>query len=466
VGRLSNEKTLTSGVIAVLSDRIADGQRDYRQAVEALMETQMVERELAHEKGRLAETLADMTRLEELRARVLEREQAARVNAERANHLKDQFLATVSHELRTPLNAILGWAEMLRSGALEDTRRDRACQAIYTSARHQAQLVNELLDVARIMSGKLRLELAAVDLKDVVRGALEVVQPAADAKGIDLSADDDLPVTIIYGDPTRLQQVLSNLLSNAVKFTPRGGTVRLQLRRDDDAAELVVTDTGQGISADFLPSVFEPFRQADGSTTRVHGGLGLGLSIVRHLVDAHNGTVTAASDGEGRGATFTVRLPVASLHGNQGEAIAADEVTAAAGLPVDAIRLDGLRVLVVDDDDESRQVMAAHLEGHGATVVTAASVAEALEVVRRERVDVLLADVGMPGEDGYALIRKLRAQQAPRAATIPAAAVTAFAANEDRQRALQAGFTLHVAKPVDARSLVNAVARLAKANPT
>jgi signal transduction histidine kinase/ActR/RegA family two-component response regulator len=465
VGRLSNEKTLTSGVMAVLSERIADAQRDYRQAVEALMETQMAEKELAHEKGRLAETLADMTRLEELRARVLEREQAARANAERANHLKDQFLATVSHELRTPLNAILGWADILRNGALEDNRRDRACQAIYTSARHQAQLVNELLDVARIMSGKLRLELAAVDLKHVVRGALEVVQPAADAKAIEISVDDDLPTAIVYGDTTRLQQVVSNLLSNAVKFTPRGGTVRLQLRCVDDAAELVVTDSGQGISAEFLPSVFEPFRQADGSTTRVHGGLGLGLSIVKHLVEAHSGTVTAASDGEGRGATFTVCLPAASVHHSQVDVIAADESAPAIEPAADAVRFDGLTVLVVDDDDESRQVMAAHLEGHRATVVTAASVAEALEVVRREPVDVLLADVGMPGEDGYALIRKLRAKQAPGAATIPSAAVTAFAGNEDRQRALQAGFTLHVAKPVDARSLVAAVARLAKTNP-
>ena len=465
VGRLSNEKTLTSGVMTVLSDRIADTQRDYRQAVEALMETQMAERELAHEKGRLAETLADMMRLEELRARMLEREQAARAKAEQANHLKDQFLATVSHELRTPLNAILGWAEMLRNGALENNRRDRACQAIYTSARHQAQLVNELLDVARIMSGKLRLELAVMDLKDVVRGALEVVQPAADAKGIEISVDDDLPVAIVYGDTTRLQQVLSNLLSNAVKFTPRGGTVRLQLRCDDDAAELIVADSGQGIPPDFLPSVFEPFRQADGSTTRLHGGLGLGLSIVKHLVEAHNGTVTAASEGEGRGSTFTVRLPAASTHSNQVEAIAADASRTASEADVDGIRFDGLTVLVVDDDDESRQVMAAHLEGHRATVMTAASAAEALAVVRRERVDVLLADVGMPGEDGYGLIRKLRAQEAAGAATIPAAAVTAFAGNEDRQRALQAGFTLHVAKPVDARSLVTAVARLAKVNP-
>ena len=467
VGRLSNEKTLTSGVITVLSDRIADAQRDYRKAVEALMETQMVERELAHEKGRLAETLADMTRLEELRARVLEREQAARANAERANHLKDEFLATVSHELRTPLNAILGWAEMLRSGALEDARRDRACQAIYTSAKHQAQLVNELLDVARIMSGKLRLDLAAMDLKDVVRGAVEVVQPAADVKGIDVAAEDDLPAAIVYGDATRLQQVVSNLLSNAVKFTPPGGSVHVCLRRDADTAELAVADTGQGISDDFLPSVFEPFRQAEGSTTtRVHGGLGLGLSIVKHLVEAHHGSVSATSGGEGRGSTFTVRLPMAAIHGNEIDAIAADSSSPPCDAVDDAVAFDGVTVLVVDDDDESRQVMAVHLENHHARVLTAASAAEALEVVQREHVDVLLADVGMPGEDGYALIRKLRALQVPGAATIPAAAVTAFARSEDRQRALQAGFTLHVAKPVDARSLVNAVARLAKANPT
>jgi len=465
VGRLSNEKTLTSGVLAVLSERIADAQRDYRQAVEVLMESQMAEREMAHEKGRLAETLADMTRLEELRARVLEREQAARANAERANHLKDEFLATVSHELRTPLNAILGWADMLRSGTLDDGRRDRACQAIYTSARHQAQLVNELLDVARIMSGKLQLDLAVIDVKDVVRGAVEVVQPAADAKRIDVAVGDDLPSAVVYGDVTRLQQVVSNLLSNAIKFTPPGGAVHVDLRREDDTAELIVTDTGQGIPEAFLPSVFEPFQQAEGSTTRVHGGLGLGLSIVKHLVEAHHGTVSADSGGQGQGATFTVRLPVAAVHGGQVEAIAAEYSNAPCEEVGDDITFDGITVLVVDDDDASRQVIAAHLEGHRARVLTAASAAEALEVVQRERVDVLLADVGMPGEDGYALIRRLRALPTPGAATIPAAAVTAFARSEDRQRALRAGFTLHVAKPVDARSLVTAVARLARPTP-
>jgi signal transduction histidine kinase/ActR/RegA family two-component response regulator len=467
VGRLSNEKTLTSGVMAVLSDRIADAQRDYRQAVEALMETQMAERELAHEKGRLAETVADMTRLEQLRARVLEREQAARADAERANHLKDEFLATVSHELRTPLNAILGWSEMLRSGALEDARRDRACQAIYTSARHQAQLVNELLDVARIMSGKLRLDLAAVDLKDIVRGAVEVVQPAADAKGIDVAAEDDLPAAIVYGDATRLQQVVSNLLSNSVKFTPSGGSVRVYLRRDDDCAELAVTDTGQGIAADFLPSVFEPFRQAEGSTTtRVHGGLGLGLSIVKHLVEAHHGTVSVTSGGDGQGSTFTVRLPVAEIHGNQIDAIAADSSSPPCDSAVDAITFDRLTVLVVDDYDASRHVMAAHLERRHATVLTAASAREAFDLLQGEHVDVLLADVGMPGEDGYALIRRLRALSPSPVASIPAAAVTAFASPEDRRQALDAGFDLHLTKPLDARSLVDAVARLAKANPT
>jgi signal transduction histidine kinase/ActR/RegA family two-component response regulator len=461
VGRLANERTLTSGVLAVLSDRVADTQKEYRDTVEVLIETQMAERELASEKDRLSRTLANIAHVQEIHDQALEHERSARASAERANHLKDQFLATVSHELRTPLNAILGWADMLRSGTLEDARHDRACQAIYTSARHQALLVNELLDVARIMSGKLQLECAAVEVSGIVRGALEVIQPAADAKGIGITVDDDLSMCVVYGDATRLQQVTSNLLANAVKFTASGGAVYVRLRCESDAAEIVVADTGQGIPREFLSSVFEPFRQADGSVTRVHDGLGLGLSIVKQLVEAHGGTVSAESEGEGRGARFTVRLPLASVHGEPLHATAADDATAPGELPESVTSLDGISVLVVDDDGESRQVMAAHLESRHATPLMAASAAEALDLLQRQHVDVLLADVAMPGEDGYSLIRRLRALQPLTSASIPAAAVTAFARDEDRQRALEAGFDLHLAKPLDARSVVAAVAKLA-----
>jgi signal transduction histidine kinase/ActR/RegA family two-component response regulator len=440
--------------------------RTYQLFVGRLEDQKRHERALAEEKERLAVTLAEMTRLEEMRHLLLEREHAARASAEQANRLKDQFLAMVSHELRTPLNAILGWADMLRSGGLEAARRDRAYRAIHHSAKRQAQLIDELLDVARIMSGKLKLERTAVDLRDIVRGALEVVQPAADAKRITIAVDADPAIGAIHGDGPRIQQIAWNLLSNAVKFTPEGGAVHVRLRPTGGGAEMVVTDSGEGIPPDFLPSVFEPFRQADGSTTRPHGGLGLGLSIVKHLVEAHGGTVNAASGGEGRGATFTVQLPVAAVSADLPRPTAPEPATLPSE-PADLMAsLTGISVLVVDDDDESREVVAAHLEGHHARVLTAASAAEALDLLQRKHVDVLLADVAMPGEDGYALIRKLRALNGSSVALIPAAALTAFARDEDRQRAFQAGFQRHLTKPIDARALVAAVTTLGKLNAT
>jgi signal transduction histidine kinase/ActR/RegA family two-component response regulator len=411
---------------------------------------------LEDEKRHMAETrrlLDEMIRLKQAREDLLDREQTARASAEAANRLKDQFLATVSHELRTPLSAILGWAEMLRTGMLADDRRERACEAIFNNAKRQAQLIDELLDMARIMSGKLPLERMVVDPREIVGGALETVQPAAEAKRIQIAVDLDPRVQAFHGDPPRLQQVLWNLLSNAVKFTPSGGTVRVRVRRSGSVGEILVTDSGPGIPRDFLPSVFEPFRQADGSRTRLHGGLGLGLAIVKHLVEAHSGTVEVDSPGEGLGATFTVRLPL----------VLSSERPRTAVRPPAQDRpssLDGVAVLVVDDDEESRTVVAAYLENHHATVLTAASAEEALDVLQREHVDVLLADVAMPGEDGYTLLRKLRSLNASRAATIPAAALTAFARDEDRQEALQAGFQMHLTKPIDAGSLVAAVATL------
>ena len=385
-------------------------------------------------------------------------EQLARAGAERANRLKDEFLAIVSHELRTPLNSILGWADMLRRGRLDPARRDRAFHSIYDSARRQAQLIDDLLDVSRIMSGKLRLDLTACDLRDIVSDAVQAVQLSADAKGVLLEVEADPWLGFIEADSARMEQIVSNLLSNAVKFTPGGGSVQVRLTRLPGAVELVVRDTGQGISPDFLPSMFEPFRQADGSTTRTHGGLGLGLSIVKHLVEAHQGTIAADSAGPGCGAIFTVRFPAdASAMSATPEPL----TRSGQAVPVELASLRGIAVLVVDDDPESRQVLATCLECHDAMVRTAASAAQAYAALRSERLDVLLADIAMPGEDGYALIRKVRGGIVPASATIPAAALTAFAREEDRHLALDAGFQLHLVKPVDPDDVVAAVTSLA-----
>jgi signal transduction histidine kinase/ActR/RegA family two-component response regulator len=447
VGRLDDQRK-----------HVAETQRLHQETLEALRDALNAERALAEEKERLGVALADMTRLEEARKQLLERELAARAAAEEANQLKDQFLAVVSHELRTPLNAILGWAELLRNGRLPESKRDRASHAIYDSAKRQAHLIDELLDVARIMSGKLRLDRSTVDLTEIVSGAIAVVQPAIEAKHITIRVDAEQPIPAVYGDSARLQQIAWNLLSNAVKFTPDGGKVWIQLRTVGGAAELVVADSGAGIPGNFLPYVFEPFRQADGSTTRPHPGLGLGLSIVKQLVEAHGGTVAAANGEDGRGAVFIVRLPILSRFNRR----ATDQEVDRGGGEVHE-SLAGLSVLVVDDDEESRHVVAAHLESCRALVLTAASATQALDMLQRHHVDVLLADIAMPGEDGYALIRKIRAQDAA-AAAIPAAALTAFARDEDRQAAFRAGFQLHLTKPVEAAALIAAVATLGKWN--
>ena len=386
------------------------------------------------------------------RVELLEREKAARLSAEAANRLKDQFLAIVSHELRTPLNAILGWSEILRRGTIEDTRRERAYQAIYDSAKRQAHLIDELLDVARIMSGTIQLELSAVDVQEILNGALGIVQPAADAKRVHIEVDANAAVGMIWADSARLQQILWNLLTNAVKFSPERGVVHVGLRRTQTMVEIVVGDSGQGISRDFLPFVFEAFRQADGSTTRRHGGLGLGLSIVRYLAEAHGGTVTVNSAGEGCGSTFVVRLPIGAIATSQ----------SSKPVPEPIASLAGLSVLVVDDDDESRAIVAEYLHSHDAVVLTASSAGQAFDLLGRERVDVLLADIAMPDEDGYSLIKRIRAAAAPATAAIPAAALTSLARAEDRQHALQAGFQLHLTKPIDPRSLVDAVASLGR----
>ena len=404
--------------------------------------------------------LDEMTRLEAERRWLLEREQEARASAESANQLKDQFLATVSHELRTPMNAILGWADMLRLQTLPDDRRERAYEAIYNNATRQALLIDELLDMARIMAGKLQLQPTEVDPRELATAALEIVQLSADAKRITIDVDIDDNLGAFYADGPRLQQVVWNLLANAVKFTPEGGTVRLNLRRRGDWCEIVVTDSGIGIPREFLPSIFEPFRQADGSSTREHDGLGLGLAIVKQVVQAHAGTIKVDSPGEGRGATFTVCLPIvtASSREPRPETRSAARSEAVRRRPTPETLKD-IPVLVVASDHDSREVAAAHLESHQATVITVESAAEALDVLKRQPIDVLLADLAMPGEDGFSLLRRLRSLSS-QASMIPAAALTAFVREEDRQRALEAGFQMHLAKPIDAASLVAAVASL------
>ena len=449
VGRLEDQRRHT-----------AETRRLHQETVNALLQARRAEQALAEEKERLAASVTELTRLEKIQKELLERECAARASAEEASRLKDQFLAMVSHELRTPLNAIVGWADMLRSGLLENSDHDRACESIYANSWRQAHLIDELLDVARITSGKLRLDRTAVDLARVARDAVDVVQAAADAKGVGITLSVAPGIGLIYADAARLQQVAWNLLSNAIKFTPDGGSVHIAVRRVNSVAEFVVSDNGAGIPAAFLPSVFEPFRQADATTTRRYGGLGLGLSIVKHLVEAHGGTITASSDGDGHGATFTVRLPIVAVVADgatQGTGPAAVPQLALANAPM----LDGVRVLVVDDDRESRDVVSAHLASRHAVVRTAASVSEALDLLQRERVDVLLADIGMPGEDGYSLMRKVRSLKG-ESASIPAAALTALARDEDRKQALEAGFQLHLAKPIDSGALVAAVASLRK----
>jgi len=426
-----------------------------RKTMAALEHARRAERALAGEKERLADALAEMTRLEESRNQLLLREQTARAAAEDASRLKDQFLAIVSHELRTPLNAVLGWAEMLSRRAPDGPLRDRAIRGISEGARRQARLIEDLLDVASIASGKMRLDRTLVDLGDVISDALLIAQPGAAAKQIRLSFERDAWTPKIFGDRVRLEQIASNLIANAVKFTPDGGSVDVRMQRAGDHAEMVFSDTGQGIAAEFLPRVFEPFRQADESTTRVHSGLGLGLSIVKSLAEAHNGTVRVHSAGEGLGSTFVVTLPVA-VWDRSTRGAGAPEMPPPAHVP----SLAGVRVLVIDDDEESREVVAAHLHGCHADVATASSAADGFALLQRERFDVLLADIGMPGEDGYSLMQRVRAQCPPSSASIPAAALTALARDEDRERALRAGFQLHLAKPIDASAVVAAVAML------
>ena len=414
--------------------------------------------------------ITDRALAEQERASLLESERAARIEAERASRMKDEFLATLSHELRTPLNAIMGWSHLLQTRRSGSDELHKGLAVIDRNARAQARIIDELLDMSRIVAGKIRLDLSRVDLANLVQSALEAARPAADAKCIMLEAirepGADLTLT---GDASRLHQVLWNLLSNAVKFTPKGGSVEVSLRRVEGQLVLRVRDTGEGMAPEFLAFAFDRFRQADASSTRRHGGLGLGLAIVRQLVELHGGRVQAESDGPGRGATFVVTLPVyvgTSVAGEVEPPSARSAPNATLPLPATPavhddpeVALEGLRLLVVDDELDARTLVARLLERQGALVTLASSAAEAYALLERQRFDLLISDIGMPGEDGYALLRKLRKSGAPTAA-LPAVALTAYVGAEDRIRALRAGYRTHLAKPIDPCELVIVVAAL------
>lgn len=400
---------------------------------------------------------------EELRISLL-REQLARAEAETANRMKDEFLATVSHELRTPLNAIMGWSHMLRGGRLDQKTMARAFETIDRNAKAQAQLIEDILDVSRVITGRLALNMGPVDVSSVINAAVDSMQLAADSKGIQLEVTLDPSVRHTVGDSSRLQQVVWNLLANAIKFTPAGGKVEIRVERADAALQISVSDSGQGISPEFLPFIFDRFRQADSSSTRSHGGLGLGLAIVRHLVELHGGSVHADSDGLGKGSTFTIRFPLAI---DKSPAKAQLNVTEGPWgstpphLGVKSVQsLEGLRVLLVDDDRDNLQLISTMLNGRRAKVHTATSAAEALEALEWFNPDVLVSDLAMPSEDGYSLIRKLRAMENTK--HIPALALTAYVRIEDRTRALAAGFNMFVPKPVELNELISAIANLAE----
>jgi signal transduction histidine kinase/ActR/RegA family two-component response regulator len=417
-------------------------------------------------RAKIEQELSEIQRLEAARLRdtnerleaALEREQRARRETEAASYLKDEFLMTVSHELRTPLTAIYGWTRMLGTDGLADDQRRRALAAVERNARAQTRLIDDLLDVSRAISGKLRLDARPVNVADVLLAAVDTLASALEAKSIRLETDIDATLDNIVLDPDRVQQIAWNLLSNAIKFTPEGGTVRLSLRRVDSNIEIVVSDTGAGIEGDFLPYVFERFRQADAGSRRRYGGLGLGLAIVRHLVELHGGTVSAESEGEGRGATFRVLLPVRSTRA-EGQPVSMAAECASAHPPLAC--LQGVRVIVVDDEPEARELLASILGAAGATVMTASSAQEARRVLSAEGADVLVSDLEMPGEDGYELLRSLRSNAGlPR---ITAIAVTAYARTADRRRALEAGFDGHLARPIEPAELVALIASLAAA---
>jgi len=417
--------------------------------------------ELASSNAALKAEIAERQRVEAEREVLLAREQAARAELERTGRLKDEFLALLSHELRTPLTVILGWSQLLLARRASDELVRRGLTTIDRNARAQARLVDDLLDMSRIIGGRLSLEMEVVDLGKVLEAMVTSSEPAAKAKGIHLGLDVEPGEGLVLGDPNRIQQIVLNLLGNALKFTPQGGEVKVSLRREVSHAALTVSDTGIGIDATFLPHMFEQFRQADPSTTREHRGLGLGLSIVRHLVELHGGTVDAFSAGKNQGARFTVRLPLAAKQDKEGDLPPPSPRRILRYRGEELSELKGVRVLVVEDEPDTRDLILRILAERQAEVRTAGSVVEALAELGRDRPMVLVSDIGMPQEDGYALIQKVRQLPEERGGNVPALALTAFARAEDRARALRAGYQMHLAKPVIASDLIAGVATLA-----
>jgi PAS domain S-box-containing protein len=409
----------------------------------------------------IAHDITEHKRREQRLEELLQREKDARRQAIEANRLKDEFLATVSHELRTPLNAILGWATMLRSGVFNPEAVSKAIETIERNARTQAQLIEDLLDVSRIITGNLRLDVRPIDPVSFIEAAIEAVRPAAESKRIRIQTILDTGLASIFGDSQRLQQVVWNLLSNAVKFTPKNGRVVITLERINSHIEITVSDTGEGIEPEFLPSVFERFSQGDASSTRRHGGLGLGLAIVRHIVELHGGTVHVFSEGKGKGTKFTVKLPLLPVYQNNA---AEDRVHPSVNENYQEIefsdQLNGISILIVDDEKDSIELLKTALKQFGATVLSATSSRSALELLKQESFDLLISDIEMPEEDGYTLIKKMRSLPANKGGEIPAVALTAYARTEDRLKALRAGFQMHMAKPVEINELLEVVSSL------
>lgn len=412
------------------------------------------------------EDITDRKQAEEAHTQII-REQAARIEAEAANRMKDEFLATLSHELRTPLHSVLGWARLLRTRSFDAATTARALETIERNAQAQAQLIEDILDVSRIIRGKLQLNLRPINLIPVIEAAVDSLRPSAEAKSLELETCFDRSLERVMGDPDRLQQIVWNLLSNAIKFTPEGGKIEVRSLGVGSHAQIQITDTGIGIKSEFLPYVFDRFRQADSTTTRSHGGLGLGLAIVRHLVELHYGGVDVKSEGEGKGSTFTIEIPLQSstqsklscLEQAGLKPINEPSVLDASAEPSNT--LSGLRILIVDDEPDVRELLTTTIEGSGAKAIAVASVLEAIETLEQLQPDVLISDIGMPLEDGYSLIRQVRSREAERGGLLPALALTAYAREEDCKQALDSGFQKYLSKPVDTDQLLMVIANLA-----
>ncbi|MBE9201290.1 MULTISPECIES: PAS domain S-box protein [unclassified Nodularia (in: cyanobacteria)] len=407
---------------------------------------------------KIARDMTERKQIEEERSHILESERFARREAERASHLKDEFLLTLSHELRTPLNAILGWSHLLRPGKMDQAKIEHGLKVIERNVRSQVQLIDDLLDMSRMISGKLKLNVQCVDLISVIESALETVYLSAQAKNIRLDAVLDPLASNVSGDPVRLQQIIWNLLSNAIKFTPKGGRVEVVLQLVEAYIEISVSDTGPGIQAEFVPYVFDRFRQADSSTTRNHGGLGLGLAIVKHLVELHGGSVRLKNPSHGQGATFIIQLPLMVLKPED-----CDSNTFMSAVVNSTF--EDVIILVVDDEPDTRELIRVVLEECQAEVITAASARQALEILEDNQVDILISDIGMPEEDGYQFIQKVRTLGSETSKNIPAAALTAYARPEDCQHALLSGYQIHIAKPIEPSELIAVVSNLTKLIP-